>query len=404
MGTSIDSIVATYQSLSRGNFAMLDNLKLGYGGTKAEMERLIADAAKLDSSVKANDMSFGNMVKAIHAVQEELGVAGATALEASTTIEGSANAMKAAWENLKVGFANENADMGALIQQFFDSAVTYAQNAIPRFVQAAQGVGKALVVAINDLLPQIIEKVAEGTPQMLQQGGELVGGLVTGLIKAIPKIIAATPQLIMALLEGIGAFIGEVLLAGANLVGEFVSGINSRIASVGGSGREVAAMFKQSIMDIVNAAKNWGRDLIQNFVGGIKSKLGDLKNAASNMAQTVRGYIHFTKPDVGPLSDFDTYAPDMIDLFAKGIDANAYKIGDSFNKGLDFGVQTVPFAQSSYGTATAATLNATAGAGTVDAPVNGSIKLVTPEGRTLMEWLFDDLVSIAKSRGTPIMA
>ena len=114
MGTNIESIQMTYQSLMRGNYAMLDNLKLGYGGTKAELERLVADASKLTGEA-LDPSKFSDVITAIHAVQENLGITGTTALEAATTIEGSVNMTKAAWSNLLTGIADDNADFQTLV-------------------------------------------------------------------------------------------------------------------------------------------------------------------------------------------------------------------------------------------------------------------------------------------------
>ena len=117
MGTDIESIQQTYQSLMRGNYAMLDNLKLGYGGTKKEIERLVADAEKLTGQA-LDPSKFSDIITAIHAVQENLGITGTTALEASTTIEGSLNMAKAAWSNLLTGIADDNADFSGLVDNF----------------------------------------------------------------------------------------------------------------------------------------------------------------------------------------------------------------------------------------------------------------------------------------------
>lgn len=114
MGTSMESIQNAYQGFAKQNYTMLDNLKLGYGGTKSEMERLIADANKLAKEQgKAGDMtinSYADIVEAIHLVQDSMGITGTTAKEASTTIQGSVNSMKSAWDNLLVGVADDNAD------------------------------------------------------------------------------------------------------------------------------------------------------------------------------------------------------------------------------------------------------------------------------------------------------
>ena len=132
MGTDMELIQNAYQGFAKQNYTMLDNLKLGYGGTKTEMERLIADASKLDSSIDANDMSFGNIVKSINAVQREMGIYGTTALEAEKTISGSLNSMKAAWSNLLTGIADDNAEFDILINKMVESVGTFAGKILPR--------------------------------------------------------------------------------------------------------------------------------------------------------------------------------------------------------------------------------------------------------------------------------
>lgn len=188
MGTDMESLVQTYQSLSRGNFAMLDNLKLGYGGTKAELERLIEDAAKLNSEVEAGDMSFGNIALAIHTVQEELGILGTTELEASATLQGSIGQMKAAWENLVAGFANPDADVGALVETFTDSATT----------------------AFGNLLP-IAERAMEGVATFIGQAAPILAAQLPALMDGIlPPLLDGTTQLIGALIENVPALVGTV--------------------------------------------------------------------------------------------------------------------------------------------------------------------------------------------------
>lgn len=161
MGTSIDSIQQTYQSLARGNYAMLDNLKLGYGGTKSEMQRLIQDANKLrEANGQAGDLTidkFSDVVQAIHEVQTNLGITGTTAKEAATTIEGSVNAMKSSWENWLSGLGQDNADMSALTQQLVESIGTALSNILPRIGQIVQGVIHAIPSMFSglvSLLPQ----------------------------------------------------------------------------------------------------------------------------------------------------------------------------------------------------------------------------------------------------------
>ena len=139
MGTDMAAIQNAYQGFAKQNYTMLDNLKLGYGGTATEMQRLIADAAELSDTVDAQDMSFDNIVEAIHVVQDEMGITGTTMNEASETISGSIAATKAAWSNLVTGIADENADLKQLFKNFTDSASTALSNIVPRVKQIIDG-------------------------------------------------------------------------------------------------------------------------------------------------------------------------------------------------------------------------------------------------------------------------
>ena len=135
----MESIQNAYQGFAKQNYTMLDNLKLGYGGTKEEMARLIANASKMTDvqkelgvTVDETDMSFANIVNAIHVVQANMGIMGTTTKEASTTIQGSISSMKSAWENLLVGIADDSQDFGKLIDNFVDSVATVGKNIMPR--------------------------------------------------------------------------------------------------------------------------------------------------------------------------------------------------------------------------------------------------------------------------------
>ena len=131
MGTSMELIQNAYQGFAKQNYTMLDNLKLGYGGTKEEMERLLADAEAL-SGVKYDIGNLSDVYAAVHVIQTELGITGTTAKEASTTIEGSVNSAKAAWSNLVTGLADDNQDLSGLMDSFVSSAMTAADNILPR--------------------------------------------------------------------------------------------------------------------------------------------------------------------------------------------------------------------------------------------------------------------------------
>lgn len=148
MGTSLETVQEAYMSLSRGNYEMLDSLKLGYGGTKSELERLLSDAEKFSAAQgKVRDFSvdsYSDIVEAIHIVQDEMGITGTTAEEAATTIEGSVNMAKAAWDNWLAGLGNENADMEALTDQLVASVATAGENIIPRVGQIMETLGQTI--------------------------------------------------------------------------------------------------------------------------------------------------------------------------------------------------------------------------------------------------------------------
>lgn len=172
MGTSLETVQEAYMSLSRGNYEMLDSLKLGYGGTKSELERLLSDAEKFSAAQgKVRDFSvdsYSDIVEAIHIVQDEMGITGTTAEEAATTIEGSVNMAKAAWDNWLAGLGNEDTDMEGLTDQLVGSVVTAGKNIIPRVGQImttlgqtvadyAPGVGLYLRNALINVLPEAVQ-------------------------------------------------------------------------------------------------------------------------------------------------------------------------------------------------------------------------------------------------------
>lgn len=172
MGTSLETVQEAYMSLSRGNYEMLDSLKLGYGGTKSELERLLSDAEKFSAAQgEVRDFSvdsYSDIVEAIHIVQDEMGITGTTAEEAATTIEGSVNMAKAAWDNWLAGLGNEDADMGGLTDQLVQSVTTAGENIIPRVGQImttlgqtvadyAPGVGLYLRNALISVLPEAVQ-------------------------------------------------------------------------------------------------------------------------------------------------------------------------------------------------------------------------------------------------------
>ena len=198
MGTSIESIQNAYQGFAKQNYTMLDNLKLGYGGTKEEMERLLADAEKI-SGIEYDITNLNDVYNAIHVIQTELGITGTTAKEASTTIQGSAASMKAAWSNLLTGLATDTGNFDNLIKNFVDSAKTTISNILPVVKEIAQKIPPL----IQELLPEIISVVTEIGTELIPTVIEVSIGIINALVDAIPDIIAAIIDLIPPIMEGL---------------------------------------------------------------------------------------------------------------------------------------------------------------------------------------------------------
>ncbi len=189
MGTDMGSIQYAYQGFAKQNYTMLDNLKLGYGGTKEEMQRLVKDAAKIDKSVDANSMSYANIVKAIHAVQEEMGIYGTTQKEAEKTITGSLNAMKSSWSNLLTAMASgENLDQ--CIDNMVSSVEIFAGNVMPVAEKALMGLG----TVVEKLAPIIADKLPDLADKLLPPLIKATISLAKGLVKALPNIIKTVFQ------------------------------------------------------------------------------------------------------------------------------------------------------------------------------------------------------------------
>lgn len=215
-GTDMASVQYAFQGFAKQNYTMLDNLKLGYGGTQAEMQRLIADAAaakdaqeKLGLSVDGTSMSFDNIVKAIQVVQYEQGIAGTTANEAATTIEGAFNMTKAAWENLVAGLANPDADLGALMD-----------NLIVAIVGDKKGEG-----LLNQLLPAI-ERALQGIGQFVQKAAPIISQYLPGLMSAIlPGLLSAATSLVIGLVKALPSLITIVIQQIPSIIGQIKSAV-----------------------------------------------------------------------------------------------------------------------------------------------------------------------------------
>lgn len=239
MGTSMEMIQNAYNGFAKQNYTMLDNLKLGYGGTKSEMERLLADAQAI-SGIEYDISSYADIVDAIHVVQTEMGITGTTAKEAEGTISGSLAMVKASWENVLTGMTSDDADFGALIDELVDSISVAGENLIPRISKVLEGATNlvtqlapkiiamipgilaellpelingavALVRAIIDFVPQLVDLLIQTLPQFIEGFQSIFEGIIQALPDLITSLVSALPTLIPMLVDGLVSLITTLI-------------------------------------------------------------------------------------------------------------------------------------------------------------------------------------------------
>lgn len=237
MGTDMQSIQNAYQGFAKQNYTMLDNLKLGYGGTKEEMQRLIDDANALNAAqgnyTNYTIESYADIVDAIHTVQTEMGITGTTALEASTTIEGSVSAMKAAWGNFVTGLGNDNANISELSAQLIESVGTVAENVLP----VVETVLKNIAQAVQEDGPAMIEKFVsyaiEKLPEVISLGLQMVVSLVKGIAQNIPQIVTSVLNMVATIVKTVWEAMPDIIDVGKNIVMGLWEGIKAMASWIG---------------------------------------------------------------------------------------------------------------------------------------------------------------------------
>ena len=395
MGTSMESIQNAYQGFAKGNYTMLDNLKLGYGGTGAEMMRLIEDAEKLDSTFKASRdedgklvMAYADIVDAIHVVQDNLGITGTTAKEASTTISGSLGTMTAAWQNLLVGMGDSSQSIGPLIDQLVDSAMTFGQNLVPVIEQALAGVGEVvtgLAPIIVDMLPGLVETILPGLlesamsivesliaalpsllqtvitaligmlPQFINAGmqlfvgligampeiiatitaalPEIISGITGAIVDNIPALIDAGVQLLVSLVSNLPAIIEGVVAAIPQIVQGLVDAIVEKGPMMVEAGKNLFLGLKDGIKQAVSAVWNAVKESVESIINGAKQLLGiasPSKIFAMIGAYTMEGFAQGILQNEGLVSDaMDSATKLATGTFVSTLDLNAHASGNS---------------------------------------------------------------------------
>lgn len=264
MGTDMSMIQSAYQGFAKQNYTMLDNLKLGYGGTKSEMERLLKDAQKI-SGVKYNISNLSDVYNAIHVIQGELGITGTTAKEASTTIQGSVASMKSAWGNLLTGIADENADWNTLVNNFVDSVKTAADNILPRVEETFDGISLLITDCLGMLLNNIVP-----------MGIELIQNLIDGMVSQFPDILASINNAIGVITKGIVKMLPQIIQLGLQIILSLVQGIAESLPTLIPQIVDTVLLIVDTLLDNIDLIIDAGIQLLIGLADGLIEALPDL--------------------------------------------------------------------------------------------------------------------------------
>lgn len=278
MGTDMSLIQNAYQGFAKQNYTMLDNLKLGYGGTKEEMERLLEDASKI-SGIKYDISSYADIVDAIHVVQTEMGITGTTAKEASTTIQGSISSMKSAWQNLLTGLADENADLDGLVTNMIESVGTVVENVLPKISVAAEGI----VSIIQNLIPQIPPLIEQLLPPLLEGALSLIQGLVT----ILPEITSTITGMLPSVLTSLVGMTPEILTAILTIITELLNSITGMLPTIVEAIMQVVPLLITSLVAATPQLLDSAIQFLLAIVQAVPTIITSLVEALPSIASTI---------------------------------------------------------------------------------------------------------------------
>lgn len=284
MGTDIERIQDAYQGFAKQNYTMLDNLKLGYGGTKTEMERLIADANKLkEANGEAANLtidSYADVIEAIHLVQEEMGITGTTMQEATETIEGSINMAKAAYENWIVGLADDNADIEELTTQLFDSIAIAAGNIIPR-----------LVIILDTLARTLVNLIPNAVSELSSSIGGVLGDLLNSIINIIPSLIEAVimlaDQLAVTIIGAIPRLFEQIVTTIVNELPTIVEVLSDLVTDIADALAQMLPLLVTAVSNIISQIADMLPDLLVTILGAISSLIPSIIQAVIDIVLAI---------------------------------------------------------------------------------------------------------------------
>ena len=268
MGTSMESIQNAYSGFAKGNFTMLDNLKLGYGGTKEEMERLLADAEAI-SGVKYDISSYADVTEAIHVMQEEMGIAGTTAKEATETISGSVGMVKASWTNLITGIADENANLDGLIGDFVNSISIGAENILPVINTALVGVGSLVEKLVPEIMDQIPTLINDVIPQLLQSGMSIIQSILDGIQENSGELMNGAIEIITMLITSIVEMLPQLIEIGLQIITQLANGIAESLPELIPTIVEIVLQIAQTLIEHLPELIEAGLSIMMGIIQGV---------------------------------------------------------------------------------------------------------------------------------------
>lgn len=295
MGTAMESIQYAYQGFAKQNYTMLDNLKLGYGGTKEEMQRLLADAEKL-SGVKYDLSSYADIVEAIHVIQTEMGITGTTAKEASTTIQGSVASMKAAWANLMVGMADDTQDFDLLLSNFIESIGTVADNLLPRIGIVIEGMGKLVAGLAPEIASALPTLTNELLPNLVELGVQSISALVQGIQENGDSLAAGALSIVGTLAEGIAELLPMVADTAASLVVSLADGLTESLPDIIPIAIETISTLVENLTENANTIIDAGIQIILALGEGLIAALPQLIETVPQIVINIANVINDNAP------------------------------------------------------------------------------------------------------------
>lgn len=345
MGTDMASIQNAYQGFAKQNYTMLDNLKLGYGGTKEEMQRLIDDANALNAAqgkyTNYSIESYADIVSAIHDVQVEMGIYGTTADEASTTIQGSVSSMKAAWSNLLTGIADDNADFKTLIEQFVDSLVTVGENIIPRINIIIQGLTQLITEASQTIIPMAVQILLENLPSIVAAGMGLIIALVSGILDNIDMLIDCVLEMVDVIVDKLIDNLPKLIDGGIRLIAALANGLIRAIPNLVSKIPQIISSIVKGIISGIPAIFDVGKNIVEGLWNGIKSMgswvSGKVKDFFGGIVGGVKDFLGIHSPS----KVFAGIGGFMAEGLGEGFDDQFKSVKKDIENSMDFDAGTI---------------------------------------------------------------